>query len=252
MERSLAVPVICAALAACGGPGSRATPVSPTPTSSNATATATAITITGPTAILTGETALFDATAAMSNGNTIYHLGDTWSTDNANVATIARRGILTAHGPGDVTVAVMYRGAAATTTVHVSPQTTNAFPGSANLTIAFRPDPVTASRVPCGSPTALPTWDFEAVYKETHGVGFTVKLEMVNLYTDAGLYDTEIYQYDYYFAPGSEFKEEDCTNLGGAPSGFMEDIVQGVDDNGNRLSFRTRVRLLPLAGTNSR
>lgn len=252
MKRSLAVQVICVAVlsAAACGPGSRVTPVSPTPTSSDATATG--ITITGPMSILTGETVLFDATATLSNGNTIYHLSEAWSTDNANVATIVRKGILTAHGPGDVTVGIMYRGASATTTVRVSGQTTNSFHGSANLTIAFNPDPVPASRVPCGSPTDLPTWDFEAVYKETQGVGFTVKLEIVNLYTDAELYGTEIYKYDYYFAPGSQFREEDCTNLGGAPSGFMEDIVQGVDDNGNRLSFRTRVRLLPLANSDTR
>ena len=72
----------------------------------------------------------------------------------------------------------------------------------------------------------------------------------LNLYDENGdvVYTDSIPEKDY-FPANSVFEEDFCTSLFGGPSGFYADIVEGVDDKGNRLAFSaSRLRLLPVAG----
>lgn len=245
------VVVFAAACAACGERGS--SPAAPSAPPATATAPATALVVTGPDVVLTGQRVIYDATATLSNGATIYHANETWNTDNAAIATINNHGVLTGQGQGTTTVTATYRGKSATFTVRVSASTSNPFPGSANLVISFRPDPVPGSLGPClDREKQAPNWSYIEVFTETQGVGFTWQLETLNLYTEDGLLQTETSRATFYSPPNSEFVEDlfgpTCTTLGGSPSGFVEEIVDGVDDRGNQLTFRSRLRLLPVAG----
>ena len=232
-------------VSACGGSGS--SPASPTPSQP----TVLAITIVGPAVVPTGSSETYSVTAILSNGAKVNNATPTtWSIDNASVATIDDNGVLTVRGRGTATITATHQGRNATATVRVPVDNDN--PGGANLVISFRPDPVPGSLAPCtGAFWAgqTPSWSMDEVFNETQGVGFTVKLEILNLYNQDGAL---IYHFsfpeDYYFPPSSEFVEDGCATLGGAPSGFLEEIEDGVDDRGNRLTFASRVRLLPVAG----
>jgi len=212
----------------------------------------TDLTITGPALVPTGSSVKYDATATLSIGVTIYHANGTWNTDNEGVATIDSNGILTAQGPGTAAVTATYRNLSATATVRVSDFASKSSSGSASLAIGFQPDPVPGSLTPLHGPLcmgAVPSWSFTEVFAETHGVGFTVKAEVVNLFREDGvLLRTSTIPEEYYFPPNSEFVEDLCTDLEESTSGFYEDVVHGIDDKGTELTFRRRLRLLAVAG----
>jgi len=237
---------------ACGGSNVPAAPTAPSPTPAVVTAPATDLTITGPALVPTGSSVKYDATAVLSIGVTIYHVSGTWTTDNGTVATIDSNGILTGQGPGVATVTITYRNLSATVTVRVSDFASRPSSATANLAISFLPDPVPGSLTPLRGPLcmgAVPSWNFTEVFNETHGVGFTVKAEVVNLFREDGLLlRTSTIPEEYYFPPNSEFVEDVCTDLEESTSGFFEDVVHGIDDRGTELTFRRRVRLLPVAG----
>jgi hypothetical protein len=205
---------------------------------------------------------LYDATATLSNGATIYHATATWNIDNSGVAVINSNGVLTGLGLGTVTITATYRGKSATATVRVSANTSKPFPGSANLVIALRPDPAPGFLTPCrdaswmGQPPAFwiaqtPTWSPFEIIRETQGVGFTLQLETLNFHNQDGLLISQSsVRRNRYFPPNSEFDDGDgCMALGGSPSGFFETILDGVDDRGNYLTFASnRLRLSPVAG----
>jgi len=236
-------------LTACGGGGR--SPVSPSGTASD---TATGLRIAGPDAVLTGYSEKYDATATLSNGGTINQATATWNTDDAGVATINSNGVLRGQRPGTATITAMYRGATATKSVQVlAKPASKAFPARANLVISYRPDPVQGSVTGCPNPDpGTPTWSYSLVITETGGVGFNLKTYTWNLYNESGSFfyggpeDEE-----QYFAPDSVFVEEVCHSLLGVPSGTTEDIMDGVDDNGNQLRFSNRLRLLPVAPVSS-
>jgi hypothetical protein len=123
-------------------------------------------------------------------------------------------------------------------------------PGRANLAISFTPDPVSGSRTPCSGAFwrgQTPTWSDVETIKETQGVGFTLKGLTYNYYDqDGARVSTISFQDDHYFPPYDEHVEDGCVALGGAPSGTFEEILEGVDDNGNQLVFTARLRLLPV------
>jgi hypothetical protein len=236
---------------ACGGSGN--IPVSPTSSAPRIVdAAASSLIVAGPDAVMVGRTAKLDATATLTSGVTIYHLSGVWSTDNADVATIDSGGILTAHRVGTARITATYRDASATASVQVVPKpASKPFPASANLVISYDPDPVPGSLTHCGD-RLTPAWRYSLVITETRGVGFTLEGYTWNLYDENG---RQIYggrdPEDDYFAPNSVFVEEVCTSLAGRPGGSAEDIMDGVDDNGNHLTFSSRLQFLPVAGASS-
>jgi hypothetical protein len=167
-----------------------------------------------------------------------------WSTDNPTVATVSDQGLLTAHTAGTATITATYGGRRVTALVRVPN------PGRANLAISFTPDPVSGSRTPCSGAFwrgQTPTWSDVETIKETQGVGFTLKGLTYNYYDqDEARVSTISFQDDHYFPPYDEHVEDGCVALGGAPSGTFEEILEGVDDNGNQLVFTARLRLLPV------
>ena len=169
-------------VSACGGSGS--SPASPTPSQP----TVLAITIVGPAVVPTGSSETYSVTAILSNGAKVNNATPTtWSIDNASVATIDDNGVLTVRGRGTATITATHQGRNATATVRVPVDNDN--PGGANLVISFRPDPVPGSLAPCtGAFWAgqTPSWSMDEVFNETQGVGFTVKLEILNLYNQDG------------------------------------------------------------------
>jgi Bacterial Ig-like domain (group 2) len=235
---------------ACGGSGS--IPASPTSSAPRNDAPASSLTVAGPDVVMVGRTAKFDATAILTSGFTIYHLSGVWSTDNPDVATIDGIGVFIGHRVGAATITATYRGASASASVQVVPKpASKPFPASANMVISYDPDPVPGSLTPCGD-RLTPAWRYSLVITETRGVGFTLEGYTWNLYDENG---RQIYggrdPEDDYFAPNSVFVEEVCTSLAGRPSGSSEDIMDGVDDNGNHLTFSSRLRFLPVSGASS-
>jgi hypothetical protein len=250
MCRLLALGFFLVFVSACGSGSSPTSPGSGVPTSGRADAPAADLTIAGPELVPTGSSVKYDVTAMLTSGVTFYHVTPIWDTDNAAVATMSGNGTLTGHRQGTATITATYRGKSSTASVRVSDFAAKVSSGSPNLAISFRPDPVPGSLAPCMG--ATPSWSFTEVYNETQGVGFTVRAEVINLYGEDGLrFYTITFVEDYYFSPHSEFVEDTCTDLGTSPSGFFEDIVHGVDDRGNELAFRGRLRLLPVAGVSS-
>jgi hypothetical protein len=122
--------------------------------------------------------------------------------------------------------------------------------GSANLAISYEPDPVPGSLTPCTGAFwrgQTPTWSNVETIKETQGVGFTLKVLTYNFYNQDGVLTlTGRFQENHYFPPYDEHVEDGCMALGGSPSGSFEEIVEGVDDNGNQLKFVRKLRLLPV------
>ncbi len=148
-----------------------------------------------------------------------------------------------------MTITATYQGRNATATVRVPIDDGRE---RAKLVISFRPDPVPASLTPCTGPfKTTPSWSSDEIITEMQGVGFTVTVETLNLYNENGLYQTWRFPEDYYFSPNSQFVEDGCTTPGGAPSGFAEEILEGIDDLGHRLTFSSRVRLLPVSRASS-
>lgn len=228
---------------ACGGSGR--SPASPTP----AQPTVAFLTVAGPSVVLTGSSATYTFTARLTNGTPITNATPvTWTTDNVSVATIDDHGRLTAHGPGTATITATYEGRSATAVVRVPVNNDN--PGGAKLAFSFAPDPVPGSLTPCtGAFWAgqTPTWSDVETIKETQGVGFTLKVLTYNYYNQDGvLIRTISFQENHYFPPYDEHVEDGCVALGGSPSGSFEEILEGVDDNGNQLTFASQLRLLPV------
>ena len=84
--------------------------------------------------------------------------------------------------------------------------------------------------------------------KETQGVGFTLKLLTYRYYNQFGVQVFAInFPDDHYFPPYDEHIEPGCVALQRFPSGTFEEILEGVDDNGNQLTFTAQVQLLPVA-----
>ena len=169
----------------------------------------------------------------------------TWTTDNVSVTTLTDQGRLTAHGPGTATITATYEGRSAAAVVRVPDN-----PGRANLTSSFEPDPVPGSLTPCTGAFwrgQTPTWSNVETIKETQGVGFTLKVLTYNFYNQDGVLTSTItFQENHYFPPYDEHVEDGCIALGGSPSGSFEEILEGVDDNGNQLTFTGRLLLLPV------
>lgn len=240
-------------------PGCKAatSPTGPTPhvPSPVTTAPAEILMIAGPAVVPTGAKVKYDGTATLVIGVTIYHVAGEWNVDDPRVATIDSSGTLTGHRPGIVTIALAYRGKTATTTVRVSDYGAKLSAVTANLVMSFRPDPVTGSLTDCMG--AVPSWHFAIVFHETHGVGFSIKAEVSNWYDESGQLSrtrTAI-GHEHYLPANSELVEETCTDLEAdlweSPSGFFEAVLHGVDDKGNELTFRKRVRLLPVSSTSA-
>jgi hypothetical protein len=123
-------------------------------------------------------------------------------------------------------------------------------PNAANLSITFTPDPVAGSPLLCGGAfwgAQTPTWSMTESITETQGVGFTLKLLTYRYYNQHGALVFAInFPDNHYFPPYDEHVEPGCVALQGFPSGAFEEIVEGVDDNGNQLTFAGQVKLLPV------
>ena len=174
----------------------------------------------------------------------------TWSTDDASVATLTNDGRLTAQGPGTANISATYEGRRGTAAVRVAVNDDN--PRGASLEISFEPDPLLGSLTPCAGSFwrgQTPSWNDIETVKETHGVGFTLKKLTYNFYNQDGVPTLSMaFPDNHYFPPYSEHVEDGCLALGWAPSGLFEEILEGVDDNGNQLTFGKRLRLLPVPG----
>ena len=122
--------------------------------------------------------------------------------------------------------------------------------GAANITISFEPEPVPGSNVPCegafwGGQT--PTWRTIETTRETQGVGVTLTKLIYSYYNkDGALTRTIAFPLQDYMPPYSEEVEDDCVALAGSPSGVFEEILEGIDDNGNQLRFVRQLQLLPV------
>lgn len=244
--------VACAAfLAACGG----GTPFPAAPTTQAATTAITAVVIEGPQVVPTDSNVTYIATAVLGTGNKVRNVRPTvWSTSDADIATINSAGDgygeLTARRPGMVTITATHQGQSGTLMIEV--RETGRIPNGAHLEISYSPNPAggVEARCPGGFDPGAPTWTFTETIAETQGVGFTQETFTFNLYTPLGAVvysETEVENYRY--EANSAFSEEFCTSLFGIPSGFYTDIVEGIDDRGNRMAFGgTRLRLLPVGG----
>ncbi len=147
-----------------------------------------------------------------------------------------------------MTLTAIHEGQSATAVVQVPSNNDN--PGGANLAFSYEPDPVPGSPAQCGGAfwgTQTPTWNTFGIIKETQGVGFTLKSLTYNYYNEERqLTLTITFPENHYFPPYDEHAEDGCVALGGFPSGFFEEILQGVDDKGNELTFAGQLRLLPV------
>ncbi len=123
-------------------------------------------------------------------------------------------------------------------------------PNAANLSITFTPDPIPGSQLTCGGTfwgTQTPTWSMGESIKETQGVGFTLKRLTYRYYNqNQELLFAISFQDDHYFSPYDDHVEPGCVALRGSPSGAFEEILEGIDDRGNRLTFTGQVQLLPV------
>ena len=228
---------------ACSGNGS--SPVSPT----TAPPTVASLTVVGPSIVVRGSSATYTVTARLADGTLIANATPViWTTDNVSVATLTDQGRLTAHGAGTATIRATYEGRSATAVVRVPVNNDNL--SGANLAISFEPDPVPGSLTPCTGAFwrgQTPTWSDIETIKETQGVGFTLKVLTYNFYNQDGVLTSTItFQENHYFPPYDEHVEDGCIALGGSPSGSFEEILEGVDDNGNQLTFTGRLLLLPV------
>lgn len=226
-------------VAACSGNVSA--PLSPTPM-------VLGISIVGADVVLLGSTATYTVTAALASGDRVTNAMPTsWSTDNPRVATIDEDGRLTPRSAGTMTITATHQGRTARTLVRVPANNHN--PGGANLVLSFKPDPVPGSPSPCPgvSLPGTPTWSFAAVTTETQGVGFSLKVESLYLYDETGQVVFADSGPDEDYLAGDSFVSHDiCLSLLGQPSGFLAVIFEGVDDNGNQVTFAShRLRLLP-------
>ena len=251
MRGLLAWGLLVVLVPACGG--SSSSPVSPTPpqptSPTPAQPTIVSLTVVGPSVVVRGSSATYTLTARLADGTPITNATPvTWTTDNVSVATVTDQGRLTAHGPGTATITATYEGRSATAAVRVPVNNDN--PDGANLAISFEPDPVPGSLTPCTGAFwrgQTPTWSSVETIKETQGVGFTLKVLTYNYYNQDGVLTLTIsFQGDHYFPPYDEHVEDACMALGGSPSGSFEEVLEGVDDNGNQLTFAGQVRLLPV------
>jgi hypothetical protein len=92
-----------------------------------------------------------------------------------------------------------------------------------------------------------PTWSMTVSLTETQGVGFTLKELTYRYYNqNQQLLFSISFQDDHYFPPDDEHVEPGCVALRGSPSGAFEEILEGIDDHGNRLTFTGQVQLLPV------
>jgi len=99
--------ILVVALAGCSGPG----PTPPSPSSTVASITVAADSMTAGDSlplIAGGDTARVKATALDASGNPVTGVAFTWTTSDANVATVSNSGLITAVGLGqaDITVTV--------------------------------------------------------------------------------------------------------------------------------------------------
>ena len=242
MRGQLLLGLLVVLVSACSGNGR--SPVSPTPAQPTAV-----LLIVGPSVVPTGSSATYVVTGRGADGTPITNLTPvTWTTDNPSVATIADRGRLTAQGPGTATITATLEGRSATRFVRVAVHSDNT--GGAKLVFSYEPDPVPGSRTPCSGAYwrgQTPTWSNVETIKETQGVGFTLKELTYNFYNQDGVLTSTIsFPENHYFPPYDEHVEDGCMALGGSPSGSFEEILEGVDDNGNRLTFVGQLRLVPV------
>jgi hypothetical protein len=255
MRTCLLSVLIVVFVAACGS--SPVSPLSPTPPSSTgpstATAPATDLRIAGADVVLTGYSIKYDATATLSNGATIYHAQTTWNTSDPSIATINSEGVLTGQKPGAATITGTYRGATAAVSIRVSPKPlSRPSPAKANLVLSYAPDPVPGSPTPCPGFRDGPSWRYVPAIAETGGVGFNLTVFIWNLYDEGGsltFFENEPAE-EYFAANSVVVGEEVCISgsIGGRPNGAVEDILNGVDDNGNQVTFARRRQLLPVNG----
>jgi hypothetical protein len=248
-------------VSACGG--SDRPPASPSPSPSPVTVPAagpmvTALTIVGPRVVPTGSDVTYSATATLTNGGSAANVRPTtWSSDNAEVATIRSApdgiGELNAKRQGTAAISATYQGQTSTFSVNVQdprrPET------GANLEISYAPDPVPGRpiRCPTGIDPGNPSWSFTETITETSGVGFTQENVSFTVYDISGnpIY-SDTFPEKYYFPANSVFAEEFCTSLFGQQSGFYADVYEGVDDLGNRRAFtRVRLRLAAVGGSSA-
>ena len=210
--------------------------------------TVVALTITGPRVVPRSSTGTYSVSVRLSDGHTSTHPGPViWTTDNPSVATITDRGSLTALSPGSVTIGAAQEGRTATLVVIVPADND---PGGANLVISYDPDPAVGSSAVCGGAfwgSQAPTWRLFEIIRETRGVGFTLRQLTFNYYDAEGQQTLTVsFTENHYFPPYDEHAEDGCVALNGARSGTFEEILEGIDDKGNTLTFVGRVRLLPV------
>jgi Bacterial Ig-like domain (group 2) len=238
-------------LTACGGNDSPPVPLKST-ISPTTQPTVAVFAIFGPDLVRVGASASYIGTATLSDGTLLRNpTSVTWSVDNSEVATIDANGVLTAIKPGEVTITATYEGKTASERIRVP--VSNGNPGGANMVISYVPDPVPGSPARCkGFDPSTPTWSYKLILAETQGVGFTLKVYTWYLFDDNGsVVYSDSFPEEEYFAPNSVFEEDVCTSLAGGRSGYTEDIMDGVDDRGNWLTFvtNTRLRLLPVTAS---
>jgi Big-like domain-containing protein len=223
------------------------------PVSPGDTAAAVHLSIAGPSTVFTGNTAKYDATATLSNGMTLTQAAAAWNVDDAGVAMIDSTGLLRGLRPGRATITALFRAATATTSVEVlAKPASQPAPARANIVISYNPNPVVASFSSCPDERATPTWRYSLTISETGGVGFNLKTYTWDLFNESG---TQVYggpfSEEEYFPPNSVTVEEVCHSLLGQTSGTAHDTMDGVDDNGNQLTFSNQLRLLPVGSTSS-
>lgn len=196
-----------------------------------------------------GSSAVYTLTVGPANGMRLATTAVTWTIDNPGVATLSQEGRLTAHAAGTVTITAVHEGNSASFAVQVPFNNDN--PSGANLEITFSPDPVHGSPSPCGGAfwgSQTPTWSMDESIKETRGVGFTLTELTYRYLNERGELILELhFPENHRFPPYDEHVEDGCVALNGSPSGSFEQILLGIDENGNQLTFAGKVQLLPVA-----
>jgi hypothetical protein len=126
---------------------------------------------------------------------------------------------------------------------------------AARITWVFSPDPVPVAPANQCTTLARPNFAFVAFAAEASGVPFTVSSSEVRFYDAAGQFSSaQAINFAQLFSacgPGSNRIPAIglpctslCVTLGGAPGGFVDFSVTGVDDLGNRDTFTSpRLRL---------